>query len=1741
MGFVIALWLSLADQVTPAFTYQGVLTEASGPANGRFDLRFALFDAAEQGHAVAPMIETNALPVTDGLFTVVLDFGPVFDGRKLWLEIAERTNGVGSFAILTPRQALTAVPYASYTLRAGTAATATSAAGVAPGSVTFEALASAAVTADKVASGQVVKSLNGLTDSVTLAAGPNVSLAANGNTVTISAAGGGATGGWSTTGNAGTAPGLNFLGTIDNQPFEFRVNNQRLLRLEPGANGLGNLVGGAAVNTVEPGIFGAVIGGGGEPAWPNSIAADYGTIAGGLGNRVNGQNAVIGGGAINAIEGGASDSVIAGGRLNVIERSSAYGFIGGGQYNTNGYLSVGAVVPGGKDNYAGGMMSFAAGTRAKAITDGDFVWADHTDEDFSATGANQFLVRAHGGVGINTNKPQAALHVAGTVQADKFVGSGAGLTPGSVAAAALAPGAVSQLGTPDGANLDAVQVANDSSVGIGTANPLAGLEIASSLSHPAPFVMFEVANGALDYTNLAGANCVAAQDKVVAIGASQPGSVTLLDVSSHQPVIESVLLNGMVIRVLDPNQPEQGLLQLRGVRGVALNSGRLAVAALNDNAVWLFSVTDPTQPTPLARLKDGVAGFNQLAGPSAVAFSGNVLIVAAARDNAVNVVDIADPAHPQLLAVMAQGVNGHNGLLAPGSLALSGSLLAIGSSFSSTVTLVDISTPANPVKLAEIVQGSGGFDKLRGVTGVALEGRLLAIAAYTDNAVTLADVNQPARPLLKGVIQDGVGGFNYLAGPKSVAFNNRRLAVGASSDNAVTLLDVTDAANPQLASQARHGVAGSHFLVGTTGLTFVGAELAAAASGDSSFTLLDWPNQPMGLVSQGWVGVGTEHPTAALDVVGNVVVENADRVNLNANRIELGENNRAEGTDTVAMGRESVSTGYASVAAGYGVRATGHESVALGDHTLAAADGAVALGSRAEALHPGSFVWADSTAGAFLSTGNNQFLIRASGGVGINQTNPASALDVNGTVTAAAFQGDGAGLTNLSSANLTGLLTSFVGPPLSPAAHLNNGGYARGVAVAGHYCYLANDNDGLRICDISNPASPVDVGHANDGPSAYDVAVAGKYCYLANLGDGLRIYDVSDPSHPLSVGHASTQKAGAYAVAVAGHYCYVANGGDGLRLYDVSDPANPVNVGHIMDGDLVKGASAEGVAVAGNYCFLANYLDGLRIYDVSSPAHPISVGHIAYDVGIDARAEGVAVAGNFCYLANVSDGLRVYDVSNPTNPVSVSHVDSGDAIDVTVAGSYCYLANGEGGLRIYDISQPAKPVDVGGAHDGWFANSVAVASGYCYLGNHDDGLRVYALVGGGVQVPIIQAGLVEGNVQAPSVKADLVQGRMIQGASLQVSNPDPAEARLTSTASGAGDWSLGTGWTGAGRPSFYLYDNVTAKARLTVNEGGSVGIGTVSPTDALLDVEGNVRVNDNDLFLRGESDRYHGLGWYGQAKPFGDAQPDGPVLYGNAGGALATTSSGKQTALSWDANGVTVAKDLNVTGTLKVGGHAVQQPLPQVYYSQHWDFQSWGAGRTSDIARCTVPRTGPGIYLILGQTTVWNTDEVWVYLYDTDQQLPLADGRFIDDDPLLANTEFGCVVSMHWLVPVTGAGPDKQFAMSLLPDDDAMTASTSLVVIFFPASVGAQALASAASAAATLPATDQSASPVNALSALLPPAAANHTPPLEVLHRRDRIEGIDQALKEKDTEIAALKTRLDKLERLVSERTGANQ
>lgn len=103
-----------------AFAYQGSLSNSLGAVTGICDLRLALYEGTNGGDALAGPLALNGVSVQNGLFSVQVDFGAgAFNGDSRWLETAVRCpSGQGAFATLSPRQAVSPVPYALYAVEA---------------------------------------------------------------------------------------------------------------------------------------------------------------------------------------------------------------------------------------------------------------------------------------------------------------------------------------------------------------------------------------------------------------------------------------------------------------------------------------------------------------------------------------------------------------------------------------------------------------------------------------------------------------------------------------------------------------------------------------------------------------------------------------------------------------------------------------------------------------------------------------------------------------------------------------------------------------------------------------------------------------------------------------------------------------------------------------------------------------------------------------------------------------------------------------------------------------------------------------------------------------------------------------------------------------------------------------------------------------------------------------------------------------------------------------------------------------------------------------------------------------------------------------------------------------------------------------------------------------------------------------------------------------------------------------
>ena len=358
-----------------AFTYQGRLSDATNAAKGNYDFRFALYDVSDGGSPITGML-TNALAgVSNGYFTVTLDFGGAFDGNARWMQIWVRTNGSGMFMKLMPRQPLTPGPYALHAANAGLLE--------GQGSSAFAPATNSGVYVAKIGdtmTGPLSLPANGLAvgNSQLVVTNGSVGIGTNAPAAKLDVAGI----------IAGTGLKIGSGQTLNSSYSSIAGGDSNAIGLNSARSTIGggrmNTVGdnadtstiaGGAGNSIGYGCFGNVIGGGSD----NSIAnTGYrSVVGGGSANRITGAYATIAGGRDNLASG--TYSTDGGGYRNTA--GGDYSAVGGGFANTatnnyttvsggfgNSALGLGATVAGGTNNVASADFAIVSGGEANTVS-----------------------------------------------------------------------------------------------------------------------------------------------------------------------------------------------------------------------------------------------------------------------------------------------------------------------------------------------------------------------------------------------------------------------------------------------------------------------------------------------------------------------------------------------------------------------------------------------------------------------------------------------------------------------------------------------------------------------------------------------------------------------------------------------------------------------------------------------------------------------------------------------------------------------------------------------------------------------------------------------------------------------------------------------------------------------------------------------------------------------------------------------------------------------------------------------------------------------------------------------------------------------------------------------------------------------------------------------------------------------------------------------------------------------------
>ena len=339
------------------------------------------------------------------------------------------------------------------------------------------------------------------------------------------------------------------------------------------------------------------------------------------------------------------------------------------------------------------------------------------------------------------------------------------------------------------------------------------------------------------------------------------------------------------------------------------------------------------------------------------------------------------------------------------------------------------------VTLGGIFSGNGGgLTNLNAanLTGTLADARLSANVSLLGNSIASAEITDGTIAAVDVDVTSFNTTFWRAAGNAGTTPGTHFLG---TTDNQALELKVNGARALRLEPNTN----GAPNMIGGSAVNYVGTGIfgaTIAGGGAANYFGSAYSNSVLSVFSSIGGGLNNTIRTNAIYSTIGGGNQNTIQPNSSSSTIGGGDNNTIQtnaSASTIGGGLYNTTTPnaqYATIPGGRENSATNY---------------AFAAGYRAKANHTGAFVWGDNTPGDFASTSNNQFLIRAGGFVGINKNNPATALDVNGTVTATAFIGNGSGLTSLNASNLSGTV------PLAqlPANLVTNG--QTGVTLGGMF------------------------------------------------------------------------------------------------------------------------------------------------------------------------------------------------------------------------------------------------------------------------------------------------------------------------------------------------------------------------------------------------------------------------------------------------------------------------------------------------------------------------------------------------------------------------------------------------------------------------------------------------------------------------------------------------------------------
>ncbi|MBN2441024.1 MAG: hypothetical protein JXJ04_06750 [Spirochaetales bacterium] len=270
---------------------------------------------------------------------------------------------------------------------------------------------------------------------------------------------------------------------------------------------------------------------------------------------------------------------------------------------------------------------------------------------------------------------------------------------------------------------------------------------------------------------------------------------------------------------------------------------------------------------------------------------------------------------------------------------------------------------------------------------------------------------------------------------------------------------------------------------------------------------------------------------------------------------------------------------------------------------------------------------------------------------------------------------------------------------------------------------LHADGGIIRIFDMAAPGPPELVYELNGSGKTEGIAIKDNYAILADNIRGIRIIDVSDPATPVISGTIQTECA--HNIVINNTIGYLADGDGGVKVIDLSNPANASVITEIPTTD-----PAIDLVIQDNILYVTENYYYLTLIDISNPYQPETISRVLRFMTEAYRAQSsnsLAVTGNYAYTAvpYYASGFHIIDVSDPLSPEVLGEIMGDDTEELIIKDNVLYQAGGQSTviLTLFDVqSDPAAPVVLGTLPKSIptnLATSLFLDTGYTLIGSRE--------------------------------------------------------------------------------------------------------------------------------------------------------------------------------------------------------------------------------------------------------------------------------------------------------------------------------------------------------------------------------------------------------------------------------------